>query len=64
MAVEHHEAAQGHYQHTPEVKIALHHDEVAPEAVGGLYEHMPKGYYLSSGFIGTMTVGFLVQKMG
>ena len=58
MEIEHREAtvATGHYSHTPEPKIALHHDAVAAEAIGGDYEEMPKGYYTSSAFIGTMVV--------
>lgn len=51
-----HQEQTGHYQHTPVVTIALHHDAVAPEAIGGLYEEMPKGYYRSKGFVGTMIV--------
>ena len=38
------------------VPPALHHDLVAPEAVGGLYEEMPKGYFWSKGFLGTLAV--------
>ena len=57
MAFEHREEP-GHYQHTPTVEVALHHDAVAPEAIGGLYDEMPKGYYWSKDFIGTMIVGF------
>lgn len=34
----------------------LQRDVVAPEAVGGLYEEMPKGYYWSKQFIGTLIV--------
>jgi hypothetical protein len=40
----------------PNPKIALHHDAVAPEAVGGIYQEMPSGYYRSVGFIGTVIV--------
>jgi len=29
---------------------------VASEAVGGAYEEMPKGYYWSKGFLGTLAV--------
>lgn len=35
---------------------ALSHDVVAPEAIGGLYGEMPKGYYWSTEFIGTLIV--------
>lgn len=45
-----------HHPHTPAVEVALHHDQVAPEAIGGLYEEMPKGYYWSKNFLGTMIV--------
>lgn len=43
-------------------RAALHHDIVAPEAVGGLYEELPKGYYWSSGFLGTLAVCFDSMK--
>jgi hypothetical protein len=55
VTLEHREAA-AHQMHTPPAEVALHHDAVAPEAVGGLYEEMPKGYYLSKNFIGTVVV--------
>lgn len=42
--------------HAPHAEVALHHDAVAPEAVGGLYGEMPKGYYWSKDFIGTLIV--------
>ena len=44
------------HRHIPAPLPALHHDLVAPEAVGGLYEEMPKGYFWSKGFLGTLTV--------
>jgi hypothetical protein len=37
---------------------------VASEAVGGLYDEMPKGYYLSKGFLGTLAVSaFLLARI-
>lgn len=39
--------------HVPE---ALSKDIVAAEAVGGAYAEMPKGYYWSKGFLGTLVV--------
>jgi hypothetical protein len=42
--------------HAPVAEIAIHHDKVAQEAVGGLYEEMPPGYYRSVNFIGTVVV--------
>jgi hypothetical protein len=57
---EHHEAnatSQPHHR-APHADVELHHDAVAPEAVGGLYNEMPKGYYWSKDFIGTLIVSF------
>jgi hypothetical protein len=34
----------------------LHHDHVAEEALGGTSSDLPKGYYRSPGFIGTVVV--------
>jgi hypothetical protein len=50
------ESVEHHHQHTPAAEVALHHDQVAPEAIGGLYEEMPKGYYWSKDFLGTLIV--------
>jgi len=52
---EHRETA-AHHMHTPPADVALHHDAVAPEAIGGLYDEMPKGYYWSKDFVGTVVV--------
>lgn len=49
----------GIHTHAPPSKIALYHDAIAPEAVGGIYDEMPPGYYRSVGFIGTVIVGTL-----
>jgi hypothetical protein len=54
--LEHREA--GHHLHTPPAEVAFHHDVVAPEAMGGMYDEIPKRYYLSKDFIGTVTVSF------
>ena len=62
--VEHQEALElPTRHHIPEVPVVLHHDIVASEAVGGLYE-MPKGYYWSRGFLGTLTATCLAQISG
>ncbi len=45
--------------HAAATHIALHHDAVAPEAVGGQYGDMPQGYYRSAGFIGTVIVSVM-----
>jgi len=45
-----------HAQHAPAPAIHLHHDTVAPEAIGGLYNEMPAKYYRSPAFIGTLVV--------
>jgi hypothetical protein len=34
----------------------LHHDHVAAEALGGHTSDLPKGYYRSPGFVGTVIV--------
>ncbi|KAH8601602.1 fungal trichothecene efflux pump [Bisporella sp. PMI_857] len=58
-----HEA--GHRIHAPHPSIVLHNrDIVAQEAVGGLYEEMPAGYYWSKGFVGTMIATCLAQISG
>jgi len=50
-------AADGHIS---QVKTnnshGLHHDHVAEEALGGTTSDLPKGYYRSAGFIGTVVV--------
>jgi hypothetical protein len=45
-----------HAQHAPAPAVHLHHDTVAPEAIGGLYHEMPAKYYRSPAFIGTLVV--------
>lgn len=48
----------------PAANVALHHDQVAPEAIGGLYAEMPKGYYRSKDFIGTLIVSpFILSEL-
>jgi hypothetical protein len=62
--LEHHEPSEHHgIQHAPHADVTLHHDKVAPEAIGGLYDEMPKGYYRSKDFIGTLIVGFPTIKL-
>jgi hypothetical protein len=39
-------------------KPAIHHDEVAEIAKGGLVEDLPPSYYYSPSFIGTIFVSF------
>ena len=57
VVLEHQEAEiSQHRHHAPTADVALHHDQVAPEAIGGLYEEMPKGYYWSKNFLGTLIV--------
>lgn len=60
--LEHQEAdLSQHHHHAPHADVALHHDQVAPEAIGGLYEEMPKGYYWSKNFLGTLIVSLHLQ---
>ena len=59
ITLDHREVA-GYQSHVPKVP-ALHHDVVAPEAIGGLYEEMPKGYYWSKDFIGTLIVSCFIS---
>jgi hypothetical protein len=43
--------------HLSQVKShGLHHDHIAQEALGGTTSDLPKGYYRSAGFIGTVVV--------
>lgn len=53
---------ESHVGHRPDVQ--LYHDAVAPEAIGGKVEEMPKNYYMSMKFIGTMTATSLAQICG
>ncbi|KAF2836293.1 fungal trichothecene efflux pump [Patellaria atrata CBS 101060] len=46
------------YKHTG------HHDHVAQEAIGGLTQNMPPGYYHSPRFIGTLVATCLAQISG
>jgi hypothetical protein len=48
--------------HDPDVH--LYHDAVAPEAIGGNAESLPKNYYMSFKFIGTLAATCLVQTCG
>lgn len=56
----HTDAIQPHYEHVAPTNIKLHHDAVAPEAIGGLYHEMPAGYYRSPKFIGTVVVSYRI----
>ncbi|EHK97415.1 putative Uncharacterized MFS-type transporter yusP [Glarea lozoyensis 74030] len=63
--LEHHESNEDRtIQHAPKADVKLHHDKVAPEAIGGLYDEMPKGYYTSKEFIGTLIATCLAQISG
>jgi hypothetical protein len=46
------------YDHalTHQASAGLHHDHVAEEAIGGHTSDLPKGYYRSMDFIGTVIV--------
>jgi hypothetical protein len=55
-AIQHTDAEIGATPHAPAPAIHLHHDAVAPEAIGGLYHEMPANYYRSPAFIGTLVV--------
>ena len=55
-AVQHTDAEIGPVHHVPPTDIHLHHDAVAPEAIGGRYQEMPAKYYRSPAFIGTLIV--------
>ena len=57
-AVQHTDAEIGPVHHAPPADIHLHHDAVAPEAIGGLYQEMPAKYYRSPAFIGTLVVSW------
>ncbi|KAG9234533.1 fungal trichothecene efflux pump [Amylocarpus encephaloides] len=64
VVLEHHEAQGTHPVHAPHAEVELHHDRVAPEAIGGLYEEMPKGYFWSKDFMGTLIATCLAQISG
>lgn len=52
------------HAHTTPTNVALHHDKVAPEALGGLESELPKNYYRSPAFIGTLVATCLAQVSG
>ncbi|KAK1091215.1 hypothetical protein LTR48_006754 [Friedmanniomyces endolithicus] len=66
MAISHAEhAAPGsphHAEHTTDIE--LHHDLVAPEALGGRQSELPRNYYRSPAFIGTLVATCLAQISG
>ncbi|TKA76207.1 hypothetical protein B0A55_06592 [Friedmanniomyces simplex] len=58
-----------HHHHTTvpgdhPTDIELHHDRVAPEAIGGLQDQLPANYYRSPAFIGTVIATCLAQISG
>jgi hypothetical protein len=63
-AVQHNDAEIGPVRHAPAPIIQLHHDAVAPEAIGGLYHEMPAKYYRSPTFIGTLVVSLRYFNQG
>lgn len=50
--------------HEHPTDIELHHDRVAPEAIGGLQQDLPAHYYRSPKFIGTLVATCLAQISG
>ncbi|KAK3071322.1 hypothetical protein LTR53_008827 [Teratosphaeriaceae sp. CCFEE 6253] len=50
--------------HEHPTDIELHHDRVAPEAIGGLQKDLPSNYYRSPAFIGTLVATCLAQISG
>ena len=53
---------QPHHEHPADIE--LHHDRVAPEAIGGLEKDLPPNYYRSPAFIGTLVATCLAQISG
>lgn len=51
-------------QHEHPTDIELHHDRVAPEAIGGMQQDLPTHYYRSPAFIGTLVATCLAQISG
>lgn len=47
--------------HSGGEKGKLHHDTVAPEAIGGTTDDLPANYYLSARFLGTLVATCLAQ---
>lgn len=54
-------AAQPEHPHT---SVVLHHDRVAPEAIGGHEKDLPPNYFRSMNFIGTVVATCLAQISG
>ena len=65
MAISHaeHAATPGSHEHAT-ADIELHHDLVAPEALGGRQSELPRNYYRSPAFIGTLVATCLAQISG
>ncbi|KAK1078259.1 hypothetical protein LTR33_007385 [Friedmanniomyces endolithicus] len=69
MAISHAEhaaaAPEAHHHHAEHATdIELHHDLVAPEALGGRQSELPRNYYRSPAFIGTLVATCLAQISG
>ncbi|OCK78705.1 MFS general substrate transporter [Lepidopterella palustris CBS 459.81] len=60
----HQEAITEHYFIAPAAEVVLYHDAVSRDAIGGQYMDMPKGYYTSIGFIGTVIGACLANISG
>ncbi|KAF2186650.1 fungal trichothecene efflux pump [Zopfia rhizophila CBS 207.26] len=59
-----HEEISSTLPSSPRSEGGLHHDHVAAEAIGGYSHELPKGYYYSLGFIGTVIATCLAQISG
>ena len=62
--ISHSEQAVPHHELAHPTTIELHHDKVAPEAIGGLQQDLPAHYYRSPKFIGTLVATCLAQISG
>ncbi|KAG9241653.1 fungal trichothecene efflux pump [Calycina marina] len=62
--IEHRDAVGSLHSKHRKTPAALHkQDIVAQEAIGGTYEELPKGYYYSKDFIGTLTASPWTQAV-
>lgn len=59
-----HEEVTNDHSHASRHDAGLHHDHIAQEALGGHTGDLPKGYYHSPGFIGTVIATCLAQISG
>lgn len=59
-----HHRHQQRQKNPKKINPRLHHDQIAPEALGGLEKDLPPNYYYSARFLGTLVATCLAQISG